>query len=124
MEAQADWVTKEELRAAQAQDRKEIQELAPDCSAISLVILEMARDRKEIQELAQQLAKLEGQFGESVRATDKHGATKADIEAVRSDIRLLRYGLFIGLLLLLSLWGDLTLSDVLRFATAPWRMHG
>lgn len=90
MEAQADWVTKEELRAAQAQDRK------------------------EIQELAQQLAKLEGQFGESVRATDKHGATKADIEAVRSDIRLLRYGLFIGLLLLLSLWGDLTLSDVLR----------
>lgn len=90
MEAQADWVTREELRAAQAQDRK------------------------EIQELAKQVAKLEGQVGES----DKRLATKADVEkaigAVRSDIRLLRYGLSIGLLLLIALFGDLTLSDVLR----------
>lgn len=90
MEAQADWVTREELRAAQAQDRK------------------------EIQELAKQVAKLEGQVGES----DKRLATKADVEkaigAVRSDIRLLRYGLSIGLLLLIALFGDLTLSDVMR----------
>lgn len=65
--------------------------------------------------MAKQVAKLEGQFGESVRAT------KADIEAVRSDIRvlkydirLLKYGLSIGLVLLLALFGDITLNDVLR----------
>lgn len=83
MEAQADWVTREELRAAQAQDRK------------------------EIQELAKQVAKLEGQVGES----DKRLATKADLEKLRSDFRL---WLVIVVLLLLSLWGDLTLSDVMR----------
>lgn len=77
--------------------------------------------REEVQALAKQVAKLEGQFGESVRATDKHGATKADIEVVRSDIRvlkydihLLKYGLSIGLVLLLALFGDITLNDVLR----------
>ena len=77
--------------------------------------------KEEVQALAKQVAKLEGQFGESVRATDKHGATKADIEAVRSDIRvlkydihLLKYGLSIGLVLLLALFGDITLNDVLR----------
>ena len=57
--------TREELTAAQAQDRE-------------------------------RLAKLEGQFGES----DKRVATKADVEAaigaVRSDIRVLRLWLFIG----------------------------
>lgn len=83
MEAQADWVTREELRAAQAQDRK------------------------EFQELAKQVAKLEGQVGES----DKRLATKADLEKLRSDFRL---WLVIVVLLLLSLWGDLTLSDVMR----------
>lgn len=83
MEAQADWVTREELRAAQEQDRK------------------------EFQELAKQVAKLEGQVGES----DKRLATKADLEKLRSDFRL---WLVIVVLLLLSLWGDLTLSDVMR----------
>ena len=83
MEVQADWVTREELRAAQEQDRK------------------------EFQELAKQVAKLEGQVGES----DKRLATKADLEKLRSDFRL---WLVIVVLLLLSLWGDLTLSDVMR----------
>ena len=87
MEAQADWVTREELRAAQAQDRK------------------------EFQELAKQVAKLEGQVGES----DKRLATKADLEKLRSDFRL---WLVIVVLLLLSLWGDLTLSDVMRLGVA------
>ena len=56
---------------------------------------------------------------------DKRLATKADVEkakayvekaigSVQSDIRLLRYGLSFGLLLLVALFGDITLSDVLR----------
>lgn len=57
--------------------------------------------------MAKQVAKLEGQVGES----DKRLATKADLEKLRSDFRL---WLVIVVLLLLSLWGDLTLSDVMR----------
>ena len=39
---------------------------------------------------------------------------KAEISGVRSDMRLLTYVLSIVLVLLLALFGDITLSDVLR----------
>ena len=70
--------------------------------------------REEFQALAKQVAKLEGQVGES----DKRLVTWEDVQSetagLRSEIRLLTYGLSIGLVLLLALFSDITLSDVLR----------
>ena len=120
MEAQQ-WATREEvqaLTAAQAQDREEFRAA-------------QAQDRERI-------SRLEVQVGESVRATDKYGATKADVTAVlvevekvrsdvekvrsdveaakgevRSDIRVLRIWLFVGVLAL-AFFDNIPWVDVLR----------
>ena len=113
MEAQQ-WATREEvqaLTAAQTQDREEFRAA-------------QAQERERI-------SRLEVQVGESVRATDKYGATKADVTAVlvevekvrsdveaakgevRSDIRVLRIWLFVGLLALAFL-DNIPWVDVLR----------
>ena len=102
MEAQQ-WATREEvqaLTAAQAQDREEFRAA-------------QAQERERI-------SRLEVQVGESVRATDKYGATKADVtavlvevEKVRSDIRVLRIWLFVGVLALAFL-DNIPWVDVLR----------
>ena len=103
MEAQQ-WATREEvqaLTAAQAQDREEFRAA-------------QAQERERI-------SRLEVQVGESVRATDKYGATKADVtavlvevEKVRSDICVLRIWLFVGMLALAFL-DNIPWVDVLRF---------
>ena len=109
MEAQQ-WATREEvqaLTAAQAQDREEFRAA-------------QAQERERI-------SRLEVQVGESVRATDRYGATKADVtvvlvevekvrsdvEKVRSDIRVLRIWLFVGMLALAFL-DNIPWVDVLR----------
>ena len=102
MEAQQ-WATREEvqaLTAAQTQDREEFRAA-------------QAQERERI-------SRLEVQVGESARATDKYGATKADVtavlvevEKVRSDIRVLRIWLFVGMLALAFL-DNIPWVDVLR----------
>ncbi len=127
MEAQQ-WATREEvqaLTAAQVQDREEFRAA-------------QAQERERI-------SRLEVQVGESVRATDKYGATKADVTAVlvevekvrsdvekvrsdvekvrsdveaakgevRSDIRVLRIWLFVGVLAL-AFFDNIPWVDVLR----------
>ena len=120
MEAQQ-WATREEvqaLTAAQAQDREEFRAA-------------QAQERERV-------SRLEVQVGESVRATDKYGATKADVTAVlvevekvrsdvekvrsdveaakgevRSDIRVLRIWLFVGVLAL-AFFDNIPWVDVLR----------
>lgn len=120
MEAQQ-WATREEvqaLTASQAQDREEFRAA-------------QAQERERI-------SRLEVQVGESVRATDKYGATKADVTAVlvevekvrsdvekvrsdveaakgevRSDIRVLRIWLFVGVLAL-AFFDNIPWVDVLR----------
>ena len=75
----------------------------------------------------ERISRLEVQVGESVRATDRYGATKADVtavlvevekvrsdvEKVRSDIRVLRIWLFVGMLALAFL-DNIPWVDVLR----------
>lgn len=131
MEAQQ-WATREEvqaLTAAQAQDREEFR-------------ASQTQDREEFRAAQAQererISRLEVQVGESVRATDKYGATKADVTAVlvevekvrsdvekvrsdveaakgevRSDIRVLRIWLFVGVLALAFL-DNIPWVDVLR----------
>ena len=85
-----------------------------------------AQDRKELHELAKGSAKLEGQVGEMdkrLSESDKSLATKADveqamglvrvdIEKLRSDNRLLRWGIGIAIL---SQWGDFNIPALLQF---------
>ena len=120
MEAQQ-WATREEvqaLTAAQAQDREEFRAA-------------QAQERERV-------SRLEVQVGESVRATDRYGATKADVTVVlvevekvrsdvekvrsdveaakgevRSDIRVLRIWLFVGVLAL-AFFDNIPWVDVLR----------
>ena len=120
MEAQQ-WATREEvqaLTAAQTQDREEFRAA-------------QAQERERV-------SRLEVQVGESVRATDRYGATKADVTAVlvevekvrsdvekvrsdleaakgevRSDIRVLRIWLFVGVLAL-AFFDNIPWVDVLR----------
>ena len=42
------------------------------------------------EQVRDRLSTLEGRFGESVRATDKHGATKADVTAVLVEVEKVR----------------------------------
>ena len=120
MEAQQ-WATREEvqaLTAAQTQDREEFRAA-------------QAQERERV-------SRLEVQVGESVRATDRYGATKADVTVVlvevekvrsdvekvrsdleaakgevRSDIRVLRIWLFVGVLAL-AFFDNIPWVDVLR----------
>jgi len=119
------WATREEvqaLTAAQAQDREEFRAA-------------QTQDREEFRAAQAQererISRLEVQVGESVRATDKYGATKADVTAVlvevekvrsdveaakgevRSDIRVLRIWLFVGVLAL-AFFDNIPWVDVLR----------
>ena len=70
--------------------------------------------REEFQALAKQVAKLEGQVGESDKRLVTWEDVQSEIAGLRSEIRLFAYGLSIGLVLLLALFSDITLSDVLR----------
>ena len=120
MEAQQ-WATREEvqaLTAAQAQDREEFRAA-------------QTQDREEFRAAQAQererISRLEVQVGESVRATDRYGATKADVTAVLvevekvrsdvekvwSDIRVLRIWLFVSMLALAFL-DNIPWVDVLR----------
>jgi len=68
---------------------------------VQAVTAAQAQDRERV-------AKLEVQVGES----DKRLATKEDVADVRSDIRVLRIWLFVGVLVLAFL-DDINLLDVL-----------
>ena len=70
--------------------------------------------REEFQALAKQVAKLEGQVGESDKRLVTWEDVQSEIAGLRSEIRLFAYVLSIVLVLLLALFGDITLSDVLR----------
>ncbi len=79
-----------------------------------LQALTAAQDQVREQQYAdrERIARLEVQFDES----DKRLATKADVEAaigdVRSDIRVLRLWLFVGVLVL-AILDDINMIDVL-----------
>ena len=70
--------------------------------------------REELHALAKQVAKLEGQVGESDKRLVTWEDVQSEIAGLRSEIRLFAYVLSIVLVLLLALFGDITLSDVLR----------